>query len=98
MQFGADLPDPFYLFNILHDYPGSGLRATNPAAARAMRRAAGLTGHARYRAYARVELTLVKDVVPEVIVARRNERSFVSRRVGCKIFYPELDLTAVCLR
>ena len=55
-------------------------------------------GTARLRAYRRLDLVLARDLAPTIPFATLNLRTFVSRRVGCKIFRPELDLAAVCLR
>ncbi len=98
IAFGPDLPDPFYTLNYLLDVPGEYFFRKYPGHIRALRKAARLTGDARYRAYGKLALSLVRDVAPSAVLAKVNRRTFVSKRVGCKVFYPELDLAVACLK
>jgi peptide/nickel transport system substrate-binding protein len=65
---------------------------------RLLRRSARLQGAARYRAYGDLDVRLARDAAPIVAVEYGNEGTFVSRRVGCVVLNPTLDLTAVCLK
>jgi peptide/nickel transport system substrate-binding protein len=62
-----------------------------------MRRAARLQGDARYRAYGELDVQLARDAAPRVEVAYDSEATLVSKRVGCIVLRPTLDLTAACL-
>ena len=89
---GPDIPDPASVFVIFED-------PVTPAKYRRMlARAKRKRGAARVRAYRRIDTVLARDLAPTIPFAALNLRTFVSRRVGCKIFRPELDLAAVCLR
>jgi ABC-type transport system substrate-binding protein len=63
-----------------------------------LRRAARLRGEARYRAYGRLDAQLARDAAPIVAQGYINKLTLVSKRVGCVILRPALDLTAVCLK
>lgn len=60
--------------------------------------AARLQGDARYRAYGQIDVQLARDAVPMVAVANDSEATLVSKRAGCIVLRPALDLTAACLR
>ena len=62
-----------------------------------MRRAARLR-EARLRAYAQLDERLSRDAAPGVPVDLPSATTLVSRRIGCVVLRPELDLTAVCLK
>jgi peptide/nickel transport system substrate-binding protein len=95
--------DPFAYINLLFDRRFVG--ATNFARFvssphdREMRRAARLPqGSLRSNAYATLDARLARDPAPVAAVDFLNEPTLVSKRVGCMVLRPVLDLTAVCLR
>lgn len=98
----ADYLDPYNYVNILLD--GRFIGSTNYGRFdsaeynAAMRRAARLHGDARRQAYARLDEQLTRDAAPRVPVDLPNAATLVSRRLGCVVLRPELDLTAVCLK
>jgi len=67
---------------------------------RAIDRAQGLRGAARYRAYGSLDVQVAQREAPFVAYANLNARVFVSARVGCVTYQPVygLDLSSVCLR
>ncbi len=65
---------------------------------RQMRKAARLLeGRDRNRAYGALDVALARDPAPSAAVGFLNEPTLVSKRVGCIVLRPVLDLTAVCL-
>jgi ABC-type transport system substrate-binding protein len=60
--------------------------------------ASRLTGAERYRAYGELDVELSRDAAPAIPFAVINAVAFVSKRTGCVIMNPSLDLTAVCLK
>jgi hypothetical protein len=52
----------------------------------------------RDRAYGELDIRLARDAAPLVALSIINEATLVSKRVGCIVLRPVLDLTAVCLR
>jgi peptide/nickel transport system substrate-binding protein/oligopeptide transport system substrate-binding protein len=98
-----DFVDPAGYINRLLDAQhagGTGLaRFDEPEYLDLMRRAARLQGAARARAYADLELKLVRDAAPLLPVFVFNEATFVSARVPprCLLRRPSLVLTTVCL-
>ncbi len=95
-----DYADPYSVLNLQFD--GRFIGATNwprfdsPTYNRLLRRAASLSGAARYRAYAELDARLAREAAPMVAVAFLNDPTLVSERVGC--VKGSFDLTAVCLR
>lgn len=95
-----DFGDPFSVLNV--NFDGRFVGDTNWARLdsadvnRRLRRAASLSGAARYRAYAALDAQLARDTAPMVAVEVLNDATFVSRRVGC--VGRAFDLSAVCLR
>jgi peptide/nickel transport system substrate-binding protein len=97
----ADYVDPYQFANVLFDgrfigvtnFTRFNLRGYNQL----MRRVARLQGAARYRAYGRLDVQLARDAAPMAAVAFDNEATLVSKRVGCIVLRPSLDLTAACL-
>jgi hypothetical protein len=64
-----------------------------------MLRAARLPqGRDRDSAYAALDVRLARDAAPLAAVDVLNEPTLVSKRVGCIVLRPVLDLTAVCLK
>ena len=70
----------------------------SPKFNRLLDKAAALTGQARYRAYAELDVLLSRDLAPGIPVAIVNAPTLVSAKVGCIVLNPWLDLTAVCLK
>lgn len=103
--WAPDYVDPYAYINVLFD--GRRIRNENNSNASyfnsrthnsLMDRAARLSGSSRYRAYGALDVRLARDAAPLVAYTFENARTLVSKRVGCKILRPELDLVAVCLR
>ena len=97
-----DYLDPFTFINQLLD--GRFIGTSNAARFNSakynalMRRAARLRGDARYRAYGRLDVQLSRDAAPLIPIFRPNAATLVSKRVGCVVLRPTLDLTTVCLK
>jgi len=100
--WGADYGDPYGILNILFRNPGGGkaniARFNSPRYNRLLNRASRLSGAKRYRAYGNLDVTLARKAAPLIAYGTDNVWTFVSKRVGCKILRPELDLAAVCLK
>ena len=95
--------DPFAYLNLLFDrrFVGSTnfIRLSSASYDRQMRTAARLPqGSDRNNAYAALDVRLARDLAPIAAVDFLNEATLVSKRVGCIVLRPVLDLTAVCLR
>jgi ABC-type transport system substrate-binding protein len=95
--------DPFAYINLLLDrqYVGATnfARFTSAAYDEPLHRAARLAeGAARNNAYAALDVRLARDAAPLAAVDVLNEPTLVSKRVGCIVLRPVLDLTAVCLK
>lgn len=95
--------DPFAYINLLLERRFVG--ATNFArfvsrdSDRDMRRAARLLqGSERNGAYGALDVRLARELAPLAAMDFLNEPTLVSKRVGCIVLRPALDLTAVCLR
>jgi ABC-type transport system substrate-binding protein len=70
----------------------------SPKYNRLLDRASRLTGEERYRAYGELDLQLSRDAAPATPFAVFNASAFVSKRTGCVVMNPGIDLTAVCLK
>lgn len=95
--------DPFAYINLLFDRRFVGAsnftRFVSTPADKQMRRAARLPqGSSRNSAYAALDVRLARDLAPIAAVDFLNEPTLVSKRVGCIVLRPVLDLTAVCLK
>ena len=68
--------------------------------ARKLDRLAGLSGEARYRAYAALSVELARDDAPWVAYATGASRDLFAARIGCQVFHPiyGMDLGALCIR
>ncbi len=91
----ADYPDPFDFINVLLD--GQNIQAANnsnyayfnsPKYNAAMTSASRLAGQARYDAYGRLDVDLMKNAAPWAPLANSNIREFISNRVSNYIFHP----------
>lgn len=95
--------DPFAYINLLFDrrYVGGTnfARFASRALDQPLRRAARLPqGSSRSDAYAALDVRLAREQAPVAAVDFLNEPTLVSRRVGCVVLRPVLDLTAICLK
>jgi ABC-type oligopeptide transport system substrate-binding subunit len=106
MAFGLWSPsyiDPFAYINLLLDRRFAGAtnfaRFSSEAYDEPLRRAARLPeGASRNGAYAALDIQLARNAAPLAAVDVLNEPTFVSKRVGCIVLRPVLDLTVVCLK
>ncbi len=66
---------------------------------RKITRAKSLTGVARYRAFSQLDIDLARNAAPLASFATRNDRHYVSARVGCYNYHPVFtyDYAAICL-
>jgi peptide/nickel transport system substrate-binding protein len=98
-----NLPDPYAYINLLLEgrFIG-GTNLTGFASSgydRQMQRAARmLQTTERNRAYGELDVRLARDAAPLAALNVVNEATLVSKRVGCIVLRPVLDLTAVCLK
>jgi peptide/nickel transport system substrate-binding protein len=97
-----DYIDPYAYVNRLLDarfIGGTNLaRFSSSKYNRLMRRAARLHGAARYRRYGELDVDLARNAAPLVPIEFFDEPTLVSKRVGCIVLRPALDLTAACLK
>ena len=102
LPWGPDFLDPFTYINALYRFApplGGNVGAfDSPTYTRLMIEAARLRGAARDRAYGELDIRLARDAVPSVAISHWNEPTLVSKRVGCVVLRPTLDMTAVCLK
>nr|MDP9336967.1 ABC transporter substrate-binding protein [Actinomycetota bacterium] len=97
----TDVVDPYGYINVLFDKRFIG--STNLARFEStkydtlMRQAARLQGASRYRAYGKLDVELARDAAPLAALGFLSESTLVSKRVGCKVLRPVLDLTTICL-
>jgi peptide/nickel transport system substrate-binding protein len=101
--YTPNLPDPHAYINLLldtHFIGGTNLaRFESRRYDEAMRRASRLPqARERYRAYAELDARLAREAAPLVALSTLTEWTLVSKRVGCMVLRPVLDLTAVCLK
>jgi ABC-type transport system substrate-binding protein len=100
--WAADYADPYGLVNLLLERQfigGSNLsRFDSRKYNYLLQRAARLQGSARYRAYGNLDVRLARDAAPILAIDVLNETTLVSKRVGCVVLRPTLDLAAVCLK
>jgi ABC-type transport system substrate-binding protein len=105
LAFGLWSPsyiDPYAYINLLFERRFLGAtnfaRFTSRAHDRQMRLAASAQGEERNSAYGTLDVRLARDAAPIAAVDFLNEPTLVSKRVGCVVLRPVLDLTAVCLK
>jgi ABC-type transport system substrate-binding protein len=91
----ADYPDPFDFINVLLD--GQNIQDANnsnysyfssPKYNRMMVDAAKLSGQARYRAYGKLDVDMMKNAAPWAPLSNGNVREFISNRVTNYLFHP----------
>jgi peptide/nickel transport system substrate-binding protein len=105
LGFGPDYWDPFAILNILFDgrmigtpYSFDVAYFDSPAYNARLDAASRLRGDARYRAYGKLDVDLARDGAPMVAYENESALTFVSKRVGCLVLTPFLDLAAACLK
>jgi ABC-type transport system substrate-binding protein len=98
----VDYYDPYAFLNLLLESRFIG--RTNWANLRSakwdrrLRAASRLRGSERLRAYGQLDVELARDVAAIAATAYINEPTLVSKRVGCVLLRPALDLAAACLK
>jgi peptide/nickel transport system substrate-binding protein len=98
----VDFYDPYAFLNLYFESRfigrtnSSNLRS--PAYDRRLRAASRLRGQKRLRTYGRLDADLVRNVAPVVPLTYISEPTLVSKRVGCIVLRPTLDLETVCLK
>jgi peptide/nickel transport system substrate-binding protein len=100
--WASDFVDPFQFINVLFDpqfvLTGNVGRFDSRSYTSRMRETARLQGAERYRAYGELDVRMARDAAPSAPLSFFNEATLVSKRVGCVVLRPTLDLTAVCLK
>jgi len=102
----SSVPDPSLLSFLFHgrgigrEGYGNWSYFNSPRFNRALERAAGLTGPARYRAYGALDVELAHDAAPAVAFAYDNAMTIVGPRVPrrCVVLTPGFDILAACLK
>jgi ABC-type oligopeptide transport system substrate-binding subunit len=98
----VDFYDPYAFLNLYFESRfigrtnSSNLRS--PTWDRRLRTASRLRGAERLRTYGRLDADLVRNVAPVVPLTYISEPTLVSKRVGCILVRPALDLAAACLK
>ena len=97
----VDYADPFGYIN--SQFARDGFRPglfQDPVMERRMTEAAGLSGDARLRAYAKLDRDLAAEAAPAAAFATGTASYFLSARIGCQVLHPifGLDLAALCIR
>jgi peptide/nickel transport system substrate-binding protein len=104
VTYGLTYPDPY---QPLSTFDGRTIKDrdnvdfsyyNSPHFNRALDRTSRLTGAARARAFAELDLFLTRTAMPAVPYAAGSLASLVSSRTGCIVMNPYLDLAAVCLK
>ena len=91
----ADYPDPFDFINVLMD--GNNIQAANNSNYsylniakynKAMNNAARLSGSARYAAYGKLDVDLMRNAAPWAPAFNGNTREFIASRITNYIYHP----------
>ena len=101
VRLARDLPDPSLLNDLFAgaNSPDPNFsRFDSPTYNRRLDRASRLVGQRRYAMYGRLDVDLARDAAPAIAYAYDNALTLVSKRVGCIVLNPYLDLAAACLR
>jgi peptide/nickel transport system substrate-binding protein len=105
LGLGPDYSDPYAILNVLFDGRMIGTPYSfdigyfdSPKYNALLSAASKLTGSARYAAYGKLDIDLARNEAPMVAYESESALSFVSKRVGCIVLNPFLDLDAVCLK
>ena len=98
----VDYYDPYAFLNLYFESRFIGrTNASNLRSAKydgRLRAASRLRGDERLRAYGQLDVDLMRDVAAVVPLTYIREPTLVSKRVGCVLLRPALDLAAVCLK
>jgi ABC-type oligopeptide transport system substrate-binding subunit len=98
----VDYYDPYAFLNLYFESRFIGrTNSSNLRSAkydRRLRAASRLRGKARTQAYARLDGNLMREVAPVIPLTYISEPTLVSKRVGCVLLRPALDLAASCLK
>jgi len=70
----------------------------SPRVNRLLDEASRLTGAKRDEAYAKLDVEISRDAAPAIPYAFQNATTFVSKRTGCVVRNPLIDVTAACLK
>jgi peptide/nickel transport system substrate-binding protein len=100
-HYGANYGDPDEFINgLATDDNFNFSHYHDPELSRRIRAASSLSGVARAQAYARIDLALTRDLVPQINFANPLEQDFFSARIGCQVYQPlvGIDLAALCVR
>ena len=95
----ADYADPASFFvPLLAPGSGSGVNLDDPSINRRMAAASRLTGEARRKAWADLDVDLMRDNPPWAPFVNSQRRTFVSRSTGCVLDHPVygFDIAAAC--
>jgi ABC-type transport system substrate-binding protein len=102
---GVDYLDPYGMLNVLFDGRLIGTPVSfnlahfdSPEYNAKLTAASKLTGAARFVAYGKLDVDLVRNAAPVAAYQTESAATFVSSRVGCVVVNPYLDLAAVCLK
>jgi peptide/nickel transport system substrate-binding protein len=112
MTWRVDYPDPYDSLNLLLDgnlsrspkgprnWGSNAAHFDDPVWNRRLEAAARLSGDARYRAYARLDVDLARQAAPWVPFENEHVLSLFSARVGCQLFQPVygMDIATLCVR
>ena len=91
----ADYPDPYDFINVLMD--GTNIQDSNnsnyaylnvPKYNKEMQKAASLSGNARYAAYGKLDVDLMKNAAPWAPTFNGNTREFIGARITNYIYHP----------
>jgi YVTN family beta-propeller protein len=99
--YGATYNDPGEFLNgIATDNDFNFTHYHDRRLSRRIRAASRLSGIDRAQAYAKIDLTLTRDVVPWINFANTIRQDFFSARIGCQLYQPVwgMDLGALCIR
>jgi ABC-type oligopeptide transport system substrate-binding subunit len=98
--WAGDYADPasFFVPLLAHGSARGGVNLDDPLVNARIEAANGLTGEARRKAWADLDVDLMRDNPPWIPLYHPNHRSFVSRSHGCVLHHPvyTFDLAAAC--
>jgi ABC-type transport system substrate-binding protein len=99
--YGSNYGDPGEFINgLARDDAFNFSHYHDPSLSQRIRAASRLSGVARAQAYARIDLALTRDIVPQINFANPIQQDFFSARIGCQLYQPMvgIDLAALCIR
>lgn len=104
VAYSLTYPDPYQVLSqfdgrTINDHDNIDLSYYNsPRFNRDLDRTSRVTGAARARAFARLDLFLTDTAAPAIPYATGNAMGLVSSRTGCVVMNPYVDLAALCLK